>query len=340
MKVLNIGSKSVHVYSFLQRIISVDQYLFTEEKAYFLPDNKEFAFKVRSLNFIYVFFNLIKIRKTIKNINPDLVHIHQLNRFAFIVSLFIPRRIPIISTAWGSDVLIMPWKNRLFYYITKYIINRSDFVTADAKDMIKMMKRIEKNDAKFVLLQYGIDYIEPVEKENIIYSNRLHTSLYRISNIIDYFKEFAETDDSWRLIIAGIGEGTDELKIQVEKNNLKEKVEFVGWLDKDQNHRYYAKAKVYISIPKSDGTSVSLLESMSAGCIPIVSDIEVSKEWIEHLKNGIIEKKGENPFFSINQFDFDTLFQKNRTILDSKNVSTEKSKEMFLTLYNKLVCQN
>jgi len=340
MKVINVGSKSVHVSSFLQRMISIDQYLFTEEKADFLSDNKEYAFKVRSLNFIYVFLNLIKIRKTIKKINPDLVHIHQLNRFAFLVSLFIPNRIPIISTAWGSDVLIMPWKNKLFYYITKHIINRSDIVTADAKDMIKVMKRIENNDAKFVLLQYGIDYIEPLVKENIIYSNRLHTSLYRISNIIDYFREFVETDDSWRLIIAGAGEGTEELKIQVEKNNLNSKVEFVGWLDKNQNHAYYAKAKVYISIPKSDGTSVSLLESMSAGCIPIVSDLEVSNEWIEHLENGIIEKKGENPFFFINKFDLSALIPRNRTILDSNNVSTEKSKEMFLTLYNKLVCQN
>jgi glycosyltransferase involved in cell wall biosynthesis len=339
MKVLNVGSKSVHVHSFLQRMVSVDQYLFTEDKTFFLPDNKEFAFKIRSINFVQIIFNLIRIRKTIKKLNPDLIHIHQLNRFAFIVSLLTPSRIPIISTAWGSDVLIMPWKNRLFYYMTKYIINRSNIVTADAKDMINVLKRIENNDAKFVLLQYGIDYIEPVHKENIIYSNRLHTSLYRISNIIDYFREFTIKEDSWRLIIAGSGEGTEELKVQVEKNNLNSKVEFVGWLDKNQNHAYYAKSKVYISIPKSDGTSVSLLESMSAGCIPIVSDLEVSKEWVEHLENGIIEKKGENPFFLIHKLDLDNLIHKNRIILDSKNVSTQKSKEMFLTLYNKLLCQ-
>ncbi len=123
MKVLNIGSNSIHVSSFLNRMDEVDNYLFVEEPCGFLSIDKEFEFKIRSFNIFQLIINLLKIRSSINKISPDIIHIHQLNRFAFIVSLLASKNIPVISTAWGSDVLIMPWKNKIFYHVTKFLIN-------------------------------------------------------------------------------------------------------------------------------------------------------------------------------------------------------------------------
>lgn len=61
-----------------------------------------------------------------------------------------------------------------------------------------------------------------------------------------------------------------------------------AFLAKEENLYYYSSAMFYISIPKSDGTSISLLEAMAYGCIPITSDLPANKEWINHLENGII----------------------------------------------------
>jgi glycosyltransferase involved in cell wall biosynthesis len=45
-----------------------------------------------------------------------------------------------------------------------------------------------------------------------------------------------------------------------------------------------------ISIPKSDGTPVSLLEAMAAGCLPILSDLPVYHDWITDGVNGLFAK--------------------------------------------------
>ena len=48
------------------------------------------------------------------------------------------------------------------------------------------------------------------------------------------------------------------------------------------------KEELYISIPTSDSTSVTLLEAMAAGSLPIVSDLPANREWIEDGKNGFL----------------------------------------------------
>jgi len=161
--------------------------------------------------------------------------------------------------------------------------------------------------------------------------------LYRIDRIIEYFSEFVKTNHDWSLIVAGVGEETEKLKEKAIKLGIMDKIDFVGWLDQSQNHYYYSIAKVYVSIPMSDGTSVSLLEAMSAGCIPIVSNLPVSNEWIKHLRNGIIENLNENPMFHIQKFNLDQVYNENIEKLDKQNVSFEMSKQTFLKLYKSII---
>jgi glycosyltransferase involved in cell wall biosynthesis len=41
------------------------------------------------------------------------------------------------------------------------------------------------------------------------------------------------------------------------------------------------KAAIYVSVPSSDGTSVTLLEAMAAGAYPVVSDLPGNREWVD-----------------------------------------------------------
>jgi len=187
------------------------------------------------------------------------------------------------------------------------------------------------------LLQYGIDPIQPGEKQSIIFSNRLHKKLYRIDKVIDYFNEFVQLHPEWKLVIGGSGEETEALKNQVENLKLTDKVEFVGWLQKADNAAWYAKSTFYSSIPESDGTSVSVLEAMSAGCIPIVSDLPVSKEWITNGVNGVIEQPGKNPFVQAIDLDAEKcseINQRNVQERATRTASLKRFKEIYVTLKN------
>jgi glycosyltransferase involved in cell wall biosynthesis len=202
--------------------------------------------------------------------------------------------------------------------------------------MIESMQLLVKSVVKYELLQYGIEMVDPVEKEDVIFSNRLHKDLYRIDQVIDYFCEFSKLNSSWKLVIGAEGEKTEMLKYKVNTLNISDKVEFVGWLLPADNKSWYAKSKIYISIPESDGTSVSVLEAMSAGCIPILSDIGVSYELIENGENGIIEKKNENPLDRAILLNREEVYLRNRALVELK-ASRNRCTDRFIEIYSNAI---
>lgn len=338
MKILIVGSNSIHVSSFISSLTQFEKevYLLSEENCNFNEQIiKEFQISFRNLNPISICKNYSKLKNILRELKPDIIHIHQINRLAFFVSKAAKGlKIPVISTAWGSDVLIVPFKNFFYKYLVSKTLFNSFVATADSLEMNDKMKLITSNKLNFELIQYGIDIIEPVEKENIIYSNRLHKSLYRIDDIITYFFNFQKKHTNWKLVIAGTGDQTQKLKSLVSSLGLDEKIDFVGWLKPNENRAWYAKSKVYISIPISDGTSVSVLEAMSAGCIPIVSDLKVSKEWIQDGVNGIIENKVNNPLMKIEELNYEVLRQQNLNLVKQK-AQRKVSTQTFISLYKK-----
>lgn len=335
MKVLIVGSNSVHVSSYVENMkgISDEVYLLAEEKCNFEVIKQEFQVDFRRLNPMAILANYKKTKQIIQQLSPAIIHIHQVNRLAFMVTRIAAKlKIPVITTAWGSDVLIIPQKNKFFKFLVTRTLQRSKIVTADSHDMIAAMKKLVSSEKKYVHLQYGIDLVQPMTKEKIIYSNRIHKPMYRIDQIIRYFEEMNKDFPDWKLVIGAVGSETDTLKEQVLDARLQDKVSFVGWLEKAENHSWYARSSMYISIPESDGTAVSLLEAMSAGCVPIVPDLAVSKEWIIDGDTGIIEKAGKNPLREAMNIDPLDCAEKNRVKVE-RDASRKVCMERFSQLY-------
>lgn len=334
MKILQVGPNSVHVSSFVSAIISEQNELFllSEESCDFEGIKKNYVVSFRTINPIKIVRNNFKIKQILNEIQPDFIHIHQVNRLAFFVSIIARKlNIRVVTTAWGSDVLLVPKKNLIYRFLVKKSLQNSNVVSADSNDMIDAMKNLFPV-GDYRLLQYGIDPIESAEKENIVYSNRLHEPLYRISQVINYFAEFIKSNPNWILVIAGTGSETENLQKHTSELKLDSKIKFVGWQKRDENRAWYAKSRIYISIPESDGTSVSVLEAMSAGCIPVVADLPVSHEWIVTGQNGIIEKKNQNPLEEAINLDAEKCSNTNSTLIKDK-ATRAASVRAFMQLY-------
>ena len=66
---------------------------------------------------------------------------------------------------------------------------------------------------------------------------------------------------------------------------------WVTFLDEVPNEAMPAllrKHSLYLSATSSDGTSISLLEAMACGTLPIVSDIPANQAWITGGTNGFL----------------------------------------------------
>jgi glycosyltransferase involved in cell wall biosynthesis len=337
-KLLLISSGTSHAYNFYKLIAPY----FSEIKVITNKKNKDWDFDAVELDFslknISAYFKTpSQIRKIAEEFKPDVIHIHQANSYAFYVLRGLKNyQAPKIVTAWGSDILLSPGKSFWLKKMVQYNLKNADAFTSDSKFMAEEMQRLAPERKLDILIaNFGIG-IEPVaaEKENVIYSNRLHKKLYRIDAVIRAFSKFSEKQN-WRLVIAATGEETEQLKSLAKQLNVK--AEFVGWVDKNVNAQWYSKAKIFVSVPESDATAISLLEAMACGCIPVVSDLPANREWINDGENGIIVSNLEEDFYSqALKINSAKAIEQNKKLIaehGTKQVNSEK----FMALYNKLL---
>lgn len=289
--------------------------------------------------------NSAKLKEIITQFQPSIVHVHQANSVALLTGKALKRKFPLVVTTWGSDVLVLPKQNWIKKKIAQKALSYANTVTADASFMEKAIVDLAPF-SKVVIANFGIELSEGLntdeinQKQDVIYSNRLHYSLYNIHLIIEGFAEFIKTHPTWKLIIAGRGDLTDDLKELAKKQLPVESYEFVGFIKKEQNYQYYKTSKIWISIPESDGTAVSLLEAMHFGCIPVVSDLPANNEWISshtHSQNGIIVKTSVSAALTeASHLNSNEVYSINEDIIQSK-ASVESMRILYTKLYNDLI---
>lgn len=215
--------------------------------------------------------------------------------------------------------------------MVQFNLRHADSFTSDSTFMAdEMRKLVSEKKLEILIANFGIEFLDlKLPKENIIYSNRLHKKLYRIDKVILGFKKFLDNskDKTWKLIIAATGEETDALKLLVEQLGINEQVQFAGWVNKVQNAEFYSNAKIFVSIPESDATAISLLEAMAYGCVPVLSDLPANREWIEDGKNGIIiNLLEENLFVHALKLNLAEVASYNRKIIEEKGTKKRTEK--------------
>ncbi len=278
------------------------------------------------------------LRRIIREFRPDIIHVHQANSYAYFTARAVQGlSIPLVITAWGSDILLAPSRSWLIRRLLRYALQRADAITSVAGFMVPVIRHLASDSKREVMVSSLGVVLEkvPAEKENIIYSNRLHKSLYRIDKVISAFEQFAihKQYQDWRLVIAGTGPETDNLKRQAAATPVNDRIDFVGWVDSATNAKWYSKAKLYISIPESDGAPISLLEAMRCGAVPVVSDLPANREWITSGENGLLVNDFTTPFLAeALQLDQQRVAMKNTKLINER-ADAKVCREKFLALY-------
>lgn len=241
-------------------------------------------------------FKIPRIRKILKTIDPQIVNAHYITSHGFIAALIrfiFPFHFKLVSSAWGTDILVTPDRNFIYRSITRFALTRCDLITSDSNHMTGRIK--ELTDTETMTFVFGISEIPEItlsEKDNnLFFSNRALTENYNIHEVIQLFEKVSGKDKNKRLIISNDGDQRKKLEDYVTRKSRQQQIVFTGFIAAEKQNELYQKAQFYISIPTSDSTSVSLIEAMASGCIPIVSDLHANREWVTHKTNGIIYTK-------------------------------------------------
>ncbi|MCL1850007.1 MAG: glycosyltransferase family 4 protein [Bacteroidetes bacterium] len=341
-KLLLTGSNTIHTFNYFQLIedyfdeivlITVTKNEFESQKL-----TRKYAVYSSLKNPFNYFTAIHKYQTILEKEKPDIIHIQQISTYTLLLMKALKKSklsIPVVVTAWGSDVLVNPKKGWLYKKMVQYVLNHGDAFTADAQFLADEMQKLTQKKLPIAIANFGINVEDiPIRKCNIIYSNRLHKPLYRIDKIIIAFSRFVKHHSDWQLVVAATGTETENLKQLCNTLEIDSNVEFIGWVDSKINSENYAKAKIWVSIPESDATAISLLEAMSMGCIPVVSHLPANKEWIQNQVNGIVVDNADHDFLSeallLNQ---DTVTEINKEIIAQKGTK-EVNRKIFYRIYD------
>ena len=289
------------------------------------------------------FFSALRQTKTIlSKLSPDILVLYQLNLTAFVATLANrKKKIPTFAIGIGSDILTMPKKGWAYKVMLKYILKHSQAYNAGSPYLLEQMQKYCPKPSEILLANLGINPIQPIEKEKIVFSNRLHSPLYRIDEVIKAFANFVSKPEfeDWRLVVAATGKEKEFQQLS-QSLGIEDKVKFVGWLSQKENAEYYAKSKIYISLPKSDSFPISLLEAMSGECLCIISDLPAYKGIMKQGENCLIVSDSEiekaDYIERVLQLDSQNILQKNKTFADSY-ANKKKNKEKFISTAERLV---
>ena len=289
------------------------------------------------------FFSALRQTKSIlSKLSPDILVLYQLNLTAFVATLANrKKKIPTFAIGIGSDILTMPKKGWAYKAMLKYILKHSQAYNAGSPYLLEQMQKYCPKHSEILLANLGINPIQPIEKENIVFSNRLHSPLYRIDEVIKAFANFVSKPEfeDWQLVVAATGKEKEFQQLS-QSLGIEDKVKFVGWLSQKENAEYYAKSKIYISLPKSDSFPISLMEAMSGECLCIVSDLPAYKGIMKQGENCLIvsdlEIEKADYIERVLELDSQNILQKNKTFVEDY-ANVEKNKEKFISTAERLV---
>jgi glycosyltransferase involved in cell wall biosynthesis len=181
----------------------------------------------------------------------------------------------------------------------------------------------------------------------VIISIRSLSPIYNVETVVKSAPAVLRQFPGAVFIIAGEGSQKEYLEDMARSLGVLEHSKFIGLIPHEELPQYLALADVYVSTSLSDGgISVSLMEAMSCGLAPVVTDSGDNRLWIENGKNGYVipvknpEILAEKIVHLLrNQGLRETMGKINRQLVEQK-ANYEKEMDKMEKLYEEVVRRN
>lgn len=237
-----------------------------------------------------------RVRRIIDQFSPDIISALFLPDYGWLAGLC--NRHPLAISAWGSDVLIAPRKSRWHKRRIEYVLREADALFADAELLGERMRELGADKAKIHIIPLGVDAVWLEDNESRrsssgapirVITNRRMEPLYRVETFVRAVSRLVTgIPGQYEFIIAGDGSQRLTLERLTSELGIETSIRFTGAISDEQMQNLLQQSDLFVSCSSSDGTSVSMLEAMASGCVPIVTDLPVNHEWIQPGENGLM----------------------------------------------------
>jgi len=256
------------------------------------PIYEEYKYhKNKFLRFVYSFYIGLKLNKQFQNI--DLIKTNQLMGSWLAAMLKIKSKSPLIIRT-GYNIFYFSLKDKksitkkiVYFLLTQAGVLFSDFYFVSSNQEKDFMNKYFLFTKK--KLQLRRNWID-TDTSFTLNENKLQDRILSVGRL-EYQKNYEYLIKSFsksNITIDIVGEGSQInylKKIAIENNT---KCNFIENMPHEELLKIMSKYHIFVLTSLFEGNPKALLESMTMGCIPVVSKIKNNEEIITNGKNGIL----------------------------------------------------
>lgn len=272
----------------------------------------------------------LKGREVIKNEKKDFIitfNAFPYGMIAYLLALFY--KLPLIICFIGYDFNYF-FKKQPFRFLIIKALKKAHFIICKGNHMTEELLKvgIKKEKLKyyphFVSDKWFVNDLGE-KKYTVITIGQLITRK-RINRLIESIKILKDKNILIRACIVGEGSQKKELLNLAKNLKVDSQIDFVGF--KKDVIPYLKESKIYVQSSFGEGLSLSLLEAMAVGLVPITTVAGGEKDIIEENYNGLFVKVNnpndlaEKIKFLMNESNYKYL---KNNVLKTRNQFTMKS---------------
>jgi glycosyltransferase involved in cell wall biosynthesis len=243
--------------------------------------------------FVRSFRILLRLRKLINEIEPDVVHSHSMGSYAWVATVLNLR--PRVLTPWGTDLLVDINASVVNRFLTKWSLRSADLVTTDAEYFFKPLEKLGVNKSRLILVPFGTDVglFKPISKKTSdtslkIVSTRTLNPVHSVEDLISVIPGLLVSKPTIQFVIVGGGANLEEFRNRISELGLLDRVTFTGMLDEKSLIEVLQNSDVYVSTsPLDAGLAASTAEAMACGLPVIHPDVADNRIWADQRGGAI-----------------------------------------------------
>ncbi|MGB8454202.1 MAG: glycosyltransferase family 4 protein [Anaerocolumna sp.] len=212
----------------------------------------------------------------------------------YIAKHYFPNQVKLISVVHNDLISFYRRQNALIDYIDAVIC-----VSMDIKE--RFIKEFDFPEEKLFYKESAVDFNAEYVKEYTLdskkpicigFAARIAKAQKRADLLIPLIKGLEEKHINYWLTIAGNGPYYPVIEEYVREKNLSDRVRLLGQINRESIKDFWKEQDLFISLSDYEGSSLSMLEAMSYGVVPVETNVSGANEFIKSGVNGFICETG------------------------------------------------
>ena len=246
---------------------------------------------------------VLAVSRELRSWRPDVTIAHFLPNYGLLAALAGAR--PWMLACWGSDLLVNARRTPFHRARARYVLREAPLIHVDAEVLAEAAVDLGADPRRVWTRAWGVDtaaFAPPAAGApalrgesrplRILWTRQLEP-VYDPQPFVRALGRLKRRAFPFHATMAGDGPLRSSVEAWLREEGVTGDVTLEGFVGEERLRALYRESDVYVSISRSDSTSQSLLEAMSSGLLPIVTDIAGNREWVTHRREGYLVPAGD-----------------------------------------------